>query len=173
MFLNAKGWLWLALIILIGGFSLSTLSHSNEVVYQKGHQNVDTTANPAPTPVIPQVIIADAVVNVRVATTTAAITHGLSGTPSMAENEGMIFLFPVADRYNFWMPDMHFGLDIIWIDSHKKVISISKNVPPLLDTSKPVFYKPKSPAMYVLEVNEGWSDRHSIHEGQDVMFRAI
>ena len=165
MIFNAKGWAGLGIIAIISGaLSYTIYRHPVEVVYQ----NTDT-----PTSHDSQIVIGTSTLNVRVARTNEEVTKGLSGTLSMNENEGMIFLFSVSDRYRFWMPDMHFGLDMIWIDESMKIVDISKNVPPLLDISKPIYYEPKTPARYVLEVHAGWSERNNISIGESVRFKGI
>lgn len=175
MILNAKGWVWIALIALFAGtLSYTIYKLPAQIFYEKGKveaRGVEVT--PTPTPVIPQVVVGTTVVNVRVASTSAQVSKGLSGTLTMAPNEGMIFLFPVSDKYRFWMPDMHFGLDMIWIGANKKVVDITRNAPPLKDITKPVFYSPKVPAKYVLEVNANWSNEHQIKIGDTVEFKSL
>ena len=67
---------------------------------------------------------------------------------------------------------MHFPLDMIWIHNGK-VVDISENVPVAFDTANPIFYRPKVPAQYVIEVNAGFSSRHGITEGDVVVFKNI
>ena len=89
-------------------------------------------------------------------------TQGLSDREYMAENEGMIFIFQQSFIPAFWMKDMGFGLDIIWIDSENTIIDIEKNV---LPETFPTTFSPPSPVKYVLEVNSGWSDKNKISSG--------
>ncbi len=93
--------------------------------------------------------------------------RGLSGRKSMTENEGMLFVFPQPLVPAFWMKEMNFSLDLIWIDASGKIIGIEKNVSP--DTY-PKTFSPPSPIKYVLEVNAGWSDRNDIRIGDLVSF---
>jgi uncharacterized membrane protein (UPF0127 family) len=87
---------------------------------------------------------------------------GLSGRDKMAENKGMLFIFPDSSSPSFWMKEMEFSLDIIWIDNNDIIVGITKNISP--DTY-PQTFSPPSPIKYVLEVNAGWSDRHNIKIG--------
>jgi uncharacterized membrane protein (UPF0127 family) len=64
----------------------------------------------------------------------------------------MLFVFDKSDRYGFWMKDMHFALDICWLDDSGKVISIARNVS--ADSYPKAFY-PKKPARMVIEANAG------------------
>ena len=120
----------------------------------------------------PHVFIGEARIRVEVATTTAAVRKGLSGRPGLEEDEGMLFIFPVADIYRFWMPDMNFPLDIIWI-MDGVVVDISRNVSNEFDPAKPVFYSPREKATQVLEVNAGYAERHRIEIGDRVVLRNI
>jgi len=107
---------------------------------------------------------------VEVAQTSAEVQKGLSGRLSLDQDKGMLFLFAKADIYSFWMPDMHFPLDIVWISSSKKVVSVSTNVSNDFDPANPKFYRPPSPAQYVLEVNAGFAARTGIKTGDNVAF---
>lgn len=88
--------------------------------------------------------------------------QGLSGRDKMAENKGMLFIFAEPLIPAFWMKDMNFSLDMLWIDADGVIVSITKNISP--DTY-PQTFQPPSPVKYVLEVNAGWSDRNKIKAG--------
>jgi uncharacterized membrane protein (UPF0127 family) len=103
--------------------------------------------------------IGTARLHVTIADSPDEIVQGLSGRPSMQENEGMLFVFPAPLVPKFWMKEMHFALDIIWIDESKRIVGIEKNISP--DTY-PATFQPAVPVKYVLEVNAGWTDAHSI-----------
>lgn len=117
----------------------------------------------------PYVSIDGAIIEVEVATTTEAVKIGLSGRPTLDLNKGMLFVFPKPYIYSFWMPDMQFPLDIIWINEGG-VVDIDHNVPNNFDPAKPVFYTPLSPAQYVLEVNAGVARTSNIAIGSSVTF---
>ncbi len=89
-------------------------------------------------------------------------TQGLSDREYMAANEGMIFIFQESFAPAFWMKDMKFGLDIIWIDAKNTIIGIEKNV---LPETFPTTFSPPLPVKYVLEVNAGWSNKNKIGLG--------
>jgi uncharacterized membrane protein (UPF0127 family) len=121
---------------------------------------------------IPQVTIHGADIAVELSTTTAAIQQGLSGRLSLDPGSGMLFIFSKPAIYRFWMPDMHFPLDMIWINDGA-VVDISANVPTTFDPADPTFYRPDKPAQYVLEVNAGFSAAHGIVPGDTVVFSNI
>jgi hypothetical protein len=90
---------------------------------------------------------------------------GLGGRERICENCGMIFQFPVSGNYSFWMKDMKFSLDIIWI-LENKVVYIAKNIP--FDYRENMM--PEVWADKVLELNAGTCDRNNIKEGDIVNF---
>lgn len=87
---------------------------------------------------------------------------GLSGREKLEEGEGMLFVFEKPDRYAFWMPDMRFAIDIIWLDENMKVVHIQENATP---ESYPESFTPSVPALYVLEVPTGFTREKGITEG--------
>lgn len=95
------------------------------------------------------------------------IKRGLSGRESLDADKGMLFVFDHSARYQFWMPDMHFNIDIIWINDGK-VVDVTKSASKEFDRKNPILYKPSSPAQFVLEVNEGFADAHNIKKGSIV-----
>lgn len=104
---------------------------------------------------------------VEVVDSNLARERGLSGHVPLLDNEGMFFIFSTADRHGFWMKDMLFPIDIVWIDQDFKIIHIEKLVTP--DTYPKVFY-PRSPSMYVLEVKAGVADELDLKLGEGVKF---
>ena len=99
--------------------------------------------------------------------------NGLSGRRSLNENTGMLFVFDKKDTYGFWMKNMNFPIDIIFLDGNK-VVDIKKNVPePKSENAELPVYRPKKPANYVLEVNTGVADKLKITEGSTITFENI
>jgi len=110
--------------------------------------------------------IAGQKLNVEVAQTDAARQQGLSGREFLAENKGMLFEFTRAGKYSFWMKDMKFPLDFIWIRDNK-VVEITHNVviePNILDAALRI-YLPQEEIDSMIEVNAGWATKNSIKTG--------
>ena len=107
-----------------------------------------------------------------VADTFASRAQGLSDRPSMPLDDGMLFIFPIAAQYSFWMKDMHFPLDMIWIKDGT-IVDISHDVPVpppgAALTSLPTF-KPQAPVDQVLEVNAGLAAKYGWKRGDGVYF---
>jgi hypothetical protein len=114
-------------------------------------------------------------VKVDLALTEAEQAQGLSGRQSLAPNTGMLFVFAEPGKYLFWMKDMNFPIDMIWLapqgggaDSKAKVIYIKKNASPKL---YPETYGPSVDAKYVLEVPAGFSDENNLQVGDGAEFK--
>lgn len=105
-------------------------------------------------------------INVEIADEDAKITQGMMYRTKMDENQGMIFIFPDEDLRNFWMKNTILPLDIIFVDKNWNVVSIQKYAIPYNETGLPS----EGPAMYVVEVSSGFSDRHNIKQGTKVKF---
>ena len=99
---------------------------------------------------------------VEVADTPETRRKGLSGREALPEGTGMLFVFDAPSRYGFWMKDMNFAVDIVWIDERSRVIDVEKEVTP--ETFPQVFY-PDQPVKYVLELPTGAVDKYQIATG--------
>lgn len=104
----------------------------------------------------------------RVADTAQLRSHGLSDTTSLPRNQAMLFVFPKPTKSCFWMKDMNYSLDMIWLDADKRIVHIQPNATP---SSYPdtTFCTPTA-ARYVLEVNAGDTIRAGMSVGQQLKF---
>lgn len=103
-------------------------------------------------------------VNVEIAETEEARTQGLMGRDRMAENEGMLFIFPDQQYRSFWMANTPLSLDILFVNEAGTIVTIHRSTVPYSEESIPS----TAPARYVIEVNAGFCDRHGIVEGLNV-----
>lgn len=92
--------------------------------------------------------------------------RGLMYRSKMENNQGMLFIFDEEEPQSFWMRNTKISLDIIYVNTQKEVVSIVKGTKPYSDTPVPS----QKPAMYVVEVNAGFTDRKGISEGTKVEF---
>jgi uncharacterized membrane protein (UPF0127 family) len=104
---------------------------------------------------------------VTIADTEEERNLGLSGTKSLNSDTGKLFVFDSDGIYGFWMKDMAYDIDIIWIDSDFKVIAINKSVS---KDSYPEIFLPSREVLYVLEVPAGFSTDNDIKENQLMAF---
>lgn len=110
--------------------------------------------------------IAGQEISAEVARTPKAWARGLSGRKNLGENQGLLLVFPQPSQRGFWMKEMKFSLDIIWINDGK-VIDIAPNVLPANNKNIPIYY-PRLPARLVLEVNAGFSEKYGLKIGDMV-----
>jgi|TARA_B100001971_G_scaffold95687_1_gene88444 hypothetical protein len=80
-------------------------------------------------------------------------SRGLMFRESLTKDTGMLFLFDREDFYSFWMMNVNFNLDLIWINSNGNVVHIERDVPSCFMNCPT--YAPKEAARYVLELNSG------------------
>ena len=106
---------------------------------------------------------------VSVVVSPSALERGLSGQ-SEVPMQGMLFVLPERAVPNFWMKDMLFDLDLIWIDS-TTIVDITKNAPapdkqtPLDELPR---YSPTKPVTLVLEIPAGQSDQLGLKIGDSI-----
>lgn len=89
---------------------------------------------------------------------------GLMNRNEMQENQGMLFIFPIQKDLSFWMRNTLISLDMIFVNDQKKIVTIQKNTKILSETS----YPSSEPALYVVEVLAGFTDRHNIQVGDKI-----
>jgi uncharacterized membrane protein (UPF0127 family) len=103
----------------------------------------------------------------EVAKTPDQLEKGLGGRACISSDQGMLFAFDKADSYQFWMKDMKFPIDMVWVSENKTVNSISPNV---LPTSYPKTFTSKSPSKYVLELQANRAQALNITRGTQLRF---
>jgi uncharacterized membrane protein (UPF0127 family) len=115
-----------------------------------------------------EVRLGSGVFNVRLADTEPARAQGLSGTSKLGANDGLLMVFDTDAAHGIWMKDMKIPIDIIWMNSNKKVIYIVTDAAPELGDTKT--YAPNAPARYVLEVPSGAAKKAAIKIGDPAVF---
>jgi uncharacterized membrane protein (UPF0127 family) len=80
----------------------------------------------APNVLYRNVRIGEKVIKAEVRDTDAGRSLGLSGKESLKANEGMLFIFDTPTTYGFWMKDMKFAIDIVWLDPNKRIVWTEK-----------------------------------------------
>lgn len=95
--------------------------------------------------------------------------QGLMYRYKMAETQGMLFIFPSETRQSFWMRNTPLSLDMIFVNKNNEIVTIHKNTEPF----KEISYPSTAPAIYVIEVNAGYTDKHGIDEGDKITWRRI
>jgi len=114
-----------------------------------------------------EIKLGNSYLQVEIANTITKRERGLSLRKNLPENEGMLFIFKDSKTRSFWMKNMEFSVDIIWIDENLKVVGIERNISPATFPDK--FESPK-PVKYVLEVNANWAEKNKIKVGDKLDF---
>ena len=144
-------------ILIIFAITLLTICFIIFLFYTKEKQEQHQSIAPA-------VEINDIIIPVELVDTPEKHIQGLSDRKEL--NGGMLFLFDERQVRSFWMKNMHFPIDIIWI-SHRRVVNISKNLQPEGKNPKKT-YSSIYPVYYVLEVNAGFCEENNISIGDRV-----
>lgn len=113
-------------------------------------------------------IIGGRKVIVEIADSPVSRARGLGGHRPLAENEGMLFLFPSADSHQFWMKDMTFPIDIVWLNSGR-VVDMAPHVPPPAFPSADLpIYMPRIPSGSTVELSAGFTEKYGVKIGDSV-----
>lgn len=105
---------------------------------------------------------ADRCLLLAVAATPNQRRRGLSDYDSLDDNEGMLFIYDQPGNYGFWMKDMDFAIDVIWLDEDYEVVTVKRNLSP---SSYPNTFYPTKPAKNVIEVASGTAQTLKINPG--------
>jgi hypothetical protein len=123
-------------------------------------------------PHLAEITVAGRIFRAEVADTAAKQTQGLSGRAALAPDQAMYFPMARPDRWAFWMKDMRFPLDIVWIQGGK-VLGVAADLPPPNSGELPRTVVPEGPADAVLEINANQAAQSGIVPGVDVKIRSL
>jgi uncharacterized protein len=99
-------------------------------------------------------------IRAEVANTMESRTQGLMFRKYLGPNEGMLFVFPQAEPYCFWMKNTLIPLSIAFLDAQGKVVSVDEMQPQTENT-----HCAAAPAQYALEMTAGWFAAKGIRPG--------
>jgi uncharacterized membrane protein (UPF0127 family) len=109
--------------------------------------------------------------NVEVAESFSSKTLGLMFRKGLPRNGGLLMVFGKPGNHGIWMPFMRFRIDVIFLNSQKRVVGIHEHVKPISfrkGTWK--VYYPERPAKYVIEMAAGSVKRKGITLGRTLIF---
>lgn len=106
------------------------------------------------------VVIGTDTVIAEVADTPAARERGLMFRTELEDGRGMLFVFEDEQPRGFWMRDTYIALDIAYLDRTQRIIDIQQMEPHVEE-----LYESAAPAMFALEVPQGWFEAHGIQVG--------
>lgn len=121
-----------------------------------------------------QVQINNQIIVVEVVSSPEDVKRGLSGRDAIGINDGMLFVFAEKDSHIFWMKDMKFPIDIIWI-SGNRIVGVEEGLMPEIGVPdhRLTLYAPLLPVDKVLEVMAGRADIFQAKIGDEVVVRPI
>lgn len=115
-----------------------------------------------------RLVTSRSIIEVEVADTKQSREHGLSGRSNTGDTSGMLFVFEGVGPHCFWMKDMRFAVDMVWMNAEKQIIKVEQNVPP---ESYPLAYCPDETAVYGLEVRADTSQALGLLAGEVIRFQ--
>ena len=99
------------------------------------------------------------------------LARGMMFRDSLAPDRGMLFLHETAGNYPYWMYQVRIPLDIVWIDSDRRVVEISADTPPCkTGPGDCPNYGGHFRAQYVLELAGGMAARYGVRPGETLGF---
>jgi uncharacterized membrane protein (UPF0127 family) len=128
-------------------------------------------ARPPPPRVVVETAGGRHAVTVELARTDAEHERGLMFRKELAEDAGMLFVFPDSAPRAFWMRNTLIPLDMLFIDEAGVVAGIVRDAEPL--TLTPRSPGPEILVRYVLEVRGGWAARHGVAPGARVRLEDV
>lgn len=114
---------------------------------------------------------ADYPLDVELAKTNEEKSRGLMFRDSLAEGAGMLFINESPMVVSFWMKNMRFPIDMIFIGEDLKVKEIIHNAPPCPEAGVCSSYVSHEPIQYVLEVPANYSKKYSISRGDELLLK--
>ncbi|MCC6857685.1 MAG: DUF192 domain-containing protein [Bryobacterales bacterium] len=110
-------------------------------------------------------------IRAEVAMTPVQMQRGMMFRDSLPRGQGMLFIHARPDYYGYWMFQVKIPLDIIWMDSNRRIVEISANTPPCPGrASECPSYGGKEMAQYILELGGGEAARLGLQVGSVLSF---
>lgn len=108
-------------------------------------------------------------IDIEIADNDAERSTGMMLRDKMSYNQGMLFIFQYERVQSFWMRNTQISLDMLFINSERKIVTIHQKTTPFSEES----YPSDEPAKYVLEVKAGFVEKFRIKEGYQISWRRI
>jgi uncharacterized membrane protein (UPF0127 family) len=122
----------------------------------------------SPDPDATNVRIGDRTFRAELALTREERALGLGNRDALAQDAGMLFVFPQPRRATFWMQNMRFPLDFVWISASGRVVQIDEGIPPPSGDAELPRYTSNVDVQYMLEINAGLASELGIAVGDAV-----
>jgi uncharacterized membrane protein (UPF0127 family) len=170
---NAKSiFVMSGLFVLTAGFLLfePPLFHK---AYAINNTFLPPIVDPNDQPIKARIVVNGFAILADIAITDEDQIKGLSIRDQMNENEGMLFVYGEPSRQSFWMKDMKFPIDIIWLNGTGSVVHVEENLRPCVPSLECPSFSPNENAQYVLETVAGFAQKHHLMIGTDIDFSIV
>lgn len=117
-------------------------------------------SGPVPAAGTAWVIFGSDTVRAEVARTASERSRGLMYRDEVPEGAGMLFVFQDSQVRSFWMQNTYVPLDIAFLDAELRIVDIRQ-----MEPEDENFTESRAPAMFALEVPQGWFAAHGIEVG--------
>jgi uncharacterized protein len=107
--------------------------------------------------------------DIEIANTEYTREKGLMARATMADNQGMLFIFDYSQVQSFWMKDTILPLDMVFVDENYRIVHIAYDAVPFSET----LISSEKPAQYVVEVNAGYCKKNHIGIGDKIQFKKL
>jgi hypothetical protein len=99
------------------------------------------------------------------------MARGMMFRDSLAPDHGMLFVHPQPAYYKYWMFQVRIPLDMIWMDSDRRIVEISADTPPC-KTARDLCptYGGHARAQFVLELAGGMAAKYGLKTGGRIEF---
>lgn len=155
MQVSKKTLTYILIIFLIIGTGVAAWMHSSQELSTEPEA---TTQNQ-----LKVLKVNDQCVTLAVSDTKKERNLGLSTRDDLPDNQGMLFLFDRSGKHGFWMKDMNFSIDIIWLDENNRVVYVEQSISP---ETYPKTFEPAKNAKKVVELNAGFVNQENINRGE-------
>ena len=99
------------------------------------------------------------------------LLRGMMYRDSLAEDRGMLFVHKKPGPYRYWMYQVKMPLDIIWMDSVRRIVEIAPKAPPCTKEPKEcAMYGGHAESQYALELAGGVAEKHGLKVGDTLRF---
>lgn len=118
-----------------------------------------------------QIVLAGKTLSVEIADTSEKMQRGLMFRKSLADNTGMLFIFPDEAPRSFWMKNTYIDLSIAFFDAAKKIVDIQEMKATSVMETAPPTYPSQHLSKYALEMPKGWFTKNKIKVGESFRFK--
>lgn len=142
-------WLWTGLSVLLMAFLLFLITACGPIPLARAEKAISPQEKSVRGDTI-NLSLGHHTIRAEIANTPTLREHGLMFRETLKDNEGMIFVFPRADSYCFWMKNTRIPLTLLFLDDTGNIVSLHDMAPQSEDS-----HCAKSPVRYGLEIAQG------------------